>query len=135
MLSQDRAKAVVEIVERELLTPVGLRTLSPSDPRYRPRYEGDQLSRDSAYHQGTVWPWLLAPFVTAYVRVHGGTVEARERAHQLLRGLESRMFEAGIGQISEIYDGGAPHLPRGCFAQAWSVAETLRALCEGVYQM
>jgi predicted glycogen debranching enzyme len=135
MLSQDRARAVVEIVERELLTPVGLRTLSPSDPRYRPRYEGDQTSRDSAYHQGTVWPWLLGPFVTAYVRVNGGTAEARERAHEMLRGVEEYLREVGLGQISEICDGDAPHLTRGCFAQAWSVAEILRALCEDVYQI
>jgi predicted glycogen debranching enzyme len=134
MLSQDRGRAVVEIVERELLTPVGLRTLSPSDSRYRPRYEGDQTSRDSAYHQGTVWPWLLGTFVTAYVRVNGGTAEARKRAHQMLRGVEEHLSEAGLGQISEIFDGDAPHSPRGCFAQAWSVAEILRALCEEVYQ-
>jgi predicted glycogen debranching enzyme len=135
MLSTGRARAVVEIVERELLTPVGLRTLSPLDSRYRPRYEGDQYSRDSAYHQGTVWPWLLGSFITAYVRVNGGTPAAREHAHGLLRGLESRLGEAGLGQISEIFDADAPHLPRGCFAQAWSVAEILRALCEDVYQI
>jgi predicted glycogen debranching enzyme len=135
MLSTGRARAVVEIVERELLTPVGLRTLSPLDSRYRPRYEGDQYSRDSAYHQGTVWPWLLGSFITAYVRVNGGTPAAREHAHGLLRGLESRLGKAGLGQISEIFDADAPHLPRGCFAQAWSVAEILRALCEDVYQI
>jgi predicted glycogen debranching enzyme len=135
MLSAERARAVVEIVERELLTPVGLRTLNPLDSRYRPRYEGDQYSRDAAYHQGTVWPWLLGPFITAYVRVNGGTSAAREHAHGLLRGLEARLTEAGLGQISEIFDADAPHLPRGCFAQAWSVAEILRALCEDVYQI
>ena len=135
MLSRERARAVVETVERELLTPVGLRTLAPSDSRYRPRYEGDQYSRDSAYHQGTVWPWLLGPFITAYVRVNGGTAAAREHAHGLLRGLEAHLSEAGLGQISEIFDADAPHLPRGCFAQAWSVAEVLRALCEDVYKV
>jgi glycogen debranching enzyme len=135
MLSSERAHAVVETVERELLTPVGLRTLAPSDVRYRPRYEGDQYSRDSAYHQGTVWPWLLGPFITAYVRVNGGTSSAREHAHGLLRGLEEHLREAGLGQISEIFDADEPHLPRGCFAQAWSVAEILRALCEDVYQV
>jgi len=135
MLSRDCGQAVVEIVERELLTPVGLRTLSPSDPRYRPRYEGDQTGRDSAYHQGTVWPWLLGPFVTAYVRVNGGTEEARERAHEMLRGVEEHLREAGLGQISEIFDGDAPHSSRGCFAQAWSVAEILRVLCEDIYQI
>jgi predicted glycogen debranching enzyme len=135
MLSRERARSMLEIVERELLTPVGLRTLAPSDSRYRPRYEGDQYSRDSAYHQGTVWPWLLGPFITAYVRVNGGTAAAREHARGLLRGLEAHLSEAGVGQISEIFDADAPHLPRGCFAQAWSVAEVLRALCEDVYQV
>jgi predicted glycogen debranching enzyme len=135
MLPKDRALAVVTTVERELLTPVGLRTLAPSDPHYRPRYEGDQSSRDSAYHQGTVWPWLLGPFITAYRRVNDGTVPAREHAHGWLRELEAHLNQAGLGQISEIFDGDAPHLPRGCFAQAWSVAEVLRALCEDVYQI
>jgi glycogen debranching enzyme len=134
MLPAERARAVVETVERELLTPVGLRTLSRSHRDYRPVYEGNQYSRDSAYHQGTVWPWLLGPFVTAYVRVNRGTEAARRRAHELLSGLETHLQEAGLGQISEIFDAEAPHRPRGCFAQAWSVAEILRALCEDVYQ-
>jgi predicted glycogen debranching enzyme len=134
MLSPERARAVVETVERELLTPVGLRTLSPGDPRYRSTYEGNQYSRDSAYHQGTVWPWLLGAFVSAYVRVNGGTAQSRARAHELLRGIEQHLTEAGLGQISEIFDADPPHHPRGCFAQAWSVAEILRALCEDVYQ-
>jgi predicted glycogen debranching enzyme len=135
MLAKDKAHAVVEAVEHDLLTPVGLRTLAPSDPRYRPHYEGDQLSRDSAYHQGTVWPWLLGPFITAYIKVNDGSAAAREHARSLLRGLETHLIEAGLGQISEIFDGDAPHLPRGCFAQAWSVAEILRALCEDIYQL
>lgn len=134
MLAPHRARAVVETVDRELLTPVGLRTLSPSDQRYRSTYEGVQYSRDSAYHQGTVWPWLLGPFISAYVRVNGGTAQSRARAHQLLRGIEQHLSEAGLGQISEIFDAGPPHRPRGCFAQAWSVAEVLRALCADVYQ-
>jgi predicted glycogen debranching enzyme len=134
MLSEERARAVVEKVEKELLTPVGLRTLNRSDGRYRATYEGNQYSRDSAYHQGTVWPWLLGPFVSAYVRVNGGTAQARARAHDFLRGIEEHLSEAGLGQISEIFDGDVPHHPRGCFAQAWSVAEVLRALCEDVYQ-
>ena len=125
MLSPERARAVVETVEKELLTPVGLRTLNPSDPRYRATYEGNQYSRDSAYHQGTVWPWLLGPFVSAYVRVNGGTAQSRARAHDFLRGIEEHLNEAGLGQISEIFDGDVPHHPRGCFAQAWSVAEDL----------
>jgi predicted glycogen debranching enzyme len=143
MLPKDRALAVVKVVERDLLTPVGLRTLAPSDPHYHACYEGDPYSRDSAYHQGTVWPWLLGPFVAAYVRVNDGTPAAREHARDLLRGLEAHLSAAGLGQISEIFDGDAdgvadadaPHLPRGCFAQAWSVAEIMRALCEDVYQI
>lgn len=135
MLAVDRARAVVQTVERELLTPFGLRTLSRADTGYRGRYEGDQYSRDSAYHQGTVWPWLLGPFVSAYVRVNGGAAQSRARAHDLLGRMESHLSEAGLGQISEIFDGDAPHHPRGCFAQAWSAAEVLRALCEDVYQI
>jgi predicted glycogen debranching enzyme len=134
MLPTDRARAVVETVERELLTPVGLRTLNQADPRYRASYTGNQYSRDSAYHQGTAWPWLLGPFISAYVRVNGGREESRLRARDLLRGIERHLTEAGLGQISEIFDGDTPHHPRGCFAQAWSVAEILRALCEDIYQ-
>jgi len=135
MLSPERARAVVQTVERELLTPVGLRSLSPSDPCYLGRYEGDQYRRDSAYHQGTVWPWLLGPFVTAYVRVNGGTPQARERALDLLRPLGEHLVGAGVGQIAEIFEGDSPHRPRGCFAQAWSVAEVLRAFCEDICQL
>jgi glycogen debranching enzyme len=124
----------VATVERELLTPVGLRTLNQANPGYRASYTGNQYSRDSAYHQGTVWPWLLGPFISAYVRVNGGTAESRLRARKLLSGIEQHLTEAGQGQISEIFDGDAPHHPRGCFAQAWSVAEILRALCEDIYQ-
>jgi predicted glycogen debranching enzyme len=135
MLSPDRGRAVVETVERELLTPVGLRTLSRSDSRYHATYEGNQYSRDSAYHQGTVWPWLLGPFISAYVKVNGGTAQSRARGHELLRGVETQLTEGGLGQIPEIFDADPPHQARGCFAQAWSVAETLRALCEDVYQI
>src|ERR1051326_2393862 len=135
MLSAERARAVVDSVKRELLTPVGLRTLSPVDPRYRGTYEGDPRSRDSAYHQGTVWPWLLGPFVSAYVKVNGGSEQARSRANELLHGIESHLTEAGLGQISEVFDGDAPRRPGGCFAQAWSVAEILRALWEDVYEL
>jgi predicted glycogen debranching enzyme len=135
MLPLERSRAVVHTVQRELLTPVGLRTLSPTDPQYRARYEGDQRSRDSAYHQGTVWPWLLGPFISAYVRVNGGTAQSRKQGRDLLRGTEQHLTEAGLGQISEIFDADAPHCPRGCFAQAWSVAEVLRALCEDIYQV
>jgi predicted glycogen debranching enzyme len=131
LLSNDQARRVIDVVEWELLTPFGLRTLSPRDPRYRGRYEGDPRARDGAYHQGTVWPWLLGPFLSAYVKVHGSTAEARRRADQFLDPLRAHLWEAGLGQISEVFDGDAPHRPGGCFAQAWSVAEVLRTYIEG----
>jgi predicted glycogen debranching enzyme len=130
LLSNDQALRVIEVVEWELLTPFGLRTLSPRDPNYRGRYEGDPVSRDGAYHQGTVWPWLLGPFLSAYVKVHGGTEEARRRADHFLDPLRDHLLHAGLGQISEVFDGDAPHRPGGCFAQAWSVAEILRTYTE-----
>jgi predicted glycogen debranching enzyme len=135
MLAPDRAKSVVQVVERELLTPLGLRSLAAGDPQYRAHYEGDVLSRDSAYHQGTVWPWLLGPFVTAFVKVNGGTKAARDRALKMLAPLQQHLSEAGLGQISEVADAEPPHRPGGCFAQAWSVAEVLRCLCEDIYQV
>jgi predicted glycogen debranching enzyme len=122
-----RARRVVDEVERRLWTPLGLRTLAPGSPGYQPRYEGDVPSRDGAYHQGTVWPWLLGPFVEAWVRVRGGgagvQAEARRR---FLTPLMSHLTQAGVGHISEIADAEAPHEPRGCPFQAWSVAEALR---------
>ena len=132
MLDAPAALAVVEAVERELLTPYGLRTLSPRDSRYRARFDGDMASRDAAYHQGTVWPWLIGPFLTARVKVHGNSAEARAAAGELLRPLQRHLSEAGLGQIAEVFDGDAPHRPGGCIAQAWSVAEVLRARIEVV---
>jgi predicted glycogen debranching enzyme len=133
MLSPEKAKRVVEVVERNLLTPYGLRSLAPHDPQYRGRYEGDRWRRDGAYHQGTVWAWLLGPFITAYVKVHGSTKDAREKAAQWLPAFRAHVREAGLGHISEIFDGDPPHRPRGCIAQAWSAAELLRAVVEDVY--
>ena len=130
MLSAEHARQIVNVVERELLTPYGLRTLSPHDPRYRPRYEGDVRSRDSAYHQGTVWPWLMGPFITAYFKVNGRTEEVRQRVQQWLHPFHDHLNIAGLGQISEIFDGDPPHKPRGSIAQAWSVAELLRVAVE-----
>ena len=127
LLSDEQNKSVVEVVQRELLTPVGLRSLSPRDSRYRPYYEGDQWNRDSAYHQGTVWGWLLGPFLSAYLHVHDESDDARAQVQTWLQPMIAHLDEAGLGSISEIFDGAAPHQPRGCFAQAWSVAETLRA--------
>ena len=123
LLDASRARAVVDVCARELLTPVGLRSLSPRDARYAPRYSGDPRSRDGAYHQGTVWSWLLGPFALAHHRVYGNAPHALA----LLEGLAGHLDEACSGTISEIMDGAPPHAPRGCFAQAWSVAETLRA--------
>lgn len=127
MLSREKAERVLRVVRRELLTPYGLRTLSPGDPRYRGRYEGDQLARDSSYHQGTVWPWLLGPFIAAWFHVYGRGDESRRQVRQWLEPLQEHLEVAGLGQISEIFDGDEPHQPRGCIAQAWSVAELLRA--------
>ncbi len=126
----ERARSVVEAIQRDLLTPYGLRTLSPHDPRYRGRYRGDQCERDGAYHQGTVWPWLLGPFITGYVRTAEDKGAARARARGWLGAFEEHMHDAGLGQVSEIFDGEEPHQPRGCIAQAWSVAELLRAAVE-----
>ena len=123
-----RARAVVATVERELLTPYGLRSLSRSDPQYRPRYEGDVWSHDTAYHQGTVWAWLMGGFITAYLRMNERSPASIERAHEMLTGLRAHLSEAGAGHVSEVFDGDPPHAPRGCIAQAWSIAELLR--CE-----
>jgi predicted glycogen debranching enzyme len=130
LLPRDRAQQILRLVEEQLLTPVGLRTLSPQDPRYRARYEGGVVERDGAYHQGTVWPFLLGPFVTAWMKVFGQSAATRNRARSFLAGLEAHLHEACLGQVSEIFDAEAPHQPRGCYAQAWSVAEPLRALIE-----
>jgi len=130
LLKRRKAKMVLAVVQDRLLTPYGLRTLSPDDSRYWGRYEGGPLERDSAYHQGTVWPWLVGPFVTAYVRVKG-----RGEADGFLRPLLDYMEGPGSGMIPEIFDGDPPHHPRGCIAQAWSTAEVLRAYYEDVLEM
>ena len=126
----ERARRVVAAVARDLLTPYGLRTLSPRDARYRGRYEGDQWERDGAYHQGTVWPWLLGPFITAFIRVAEDREAARREARGWVAGFREHLREAGLGQVSEVFDGDPPHRARGCIAQAWSVAEILRAAVE-----
>jgi len=132
MLPRDRSRSVVEKVEEHLLTPFGLRTLAPSDPQYRGHYTGGPKERDGAYHQGTIWSWLLGPFITAYIKVNGGSEEARRRAQAWLSPLESHLAEAGLGHVSEIFEGDTPHRPCGCIAQAWSVAEILRVYFEEV---
>jgi predicted glycogen debranching enzyme len=133
LVTDDRARAILTVVEHELLTPYGLRTLSPLDPKYHGRYDGDMRTRDSAYHQGTVWPWLLGPFFSAYVKVHGHNETVSRRLLAWLEPLKQHLGQAGLGQLSEVFDGDPPHRPGGSFAQAWSVAETLRTLCEDVY--
>jgi len=122
LVDGDIARAVVAQVETELLTPLGLRTLAPSDPAYKALYAGGVLERDGAYHQGTVWPWLIGPFVEAWVRVHGAA-GARER---FLAPLYAHLDHYGLDHISEVADGDAPHAPGGTPFQAWSLAELLR---------
>jgi glycogen debranching enzyme len=114
----------MEVVRARLLTPVGLRSLAPGHPDYKARYYGDLRSRDAAYHQGTVWSWLIGPFVDAWLKVHP---EARAEARGFLEGLRPHLDEACVGSVSEIFDADDPFTPRGCVAQAWSVAEMLRA--------
>ncbi len=119
--------AVVRVVREKLLTRCGLRTLSPSDPAYHGRYEGNPAERDGAYHQGTVWPWLLGAFGEASLRVADDREREKENIRQYLRMfLRQHLVEAGIGSVSEVFDGDAPHRPGGCIAQAWSVAELIR---------
>jgi predicted glycogen debranching enzyme len=124
ILNATKWPAVVERVSTELLTPFGLRTLSRDHPDYKPTYDGDLRARDAAYHQGTVWPWLLGHFVDAWLRVYPDRVD---QAKTLLKPLEEHLGEAGVGSISEIFDAEPPYYPRGCTSQAWSVAEALRA--------
>jgi predicted glycogen debranching enzyme len=135
MLNAEQASRVVDTVERHLLTPFGLRTLSPSDPQYHGRYEGDQRSRDAAYHQGTVWPWLMGPFLKAYIETRGGSAESRAQASAWLAGLAEYIGNQGVGQLPEIFSGDTPHQPAGCIAQAWTVAELLRVCMEDVYRL
>lgn len=127
LLDDGRAKRVVAVVEERLLTPLGLRSLAPGEPDYKPHYEGGVTQRDGSYHQGTVWPWLIGPFVEAWVRVHGNTAAARREARErFLTPLLGHLEEAGHGHVSEIADAEPSHTPRGCPFQAWSVGEALR---------
>jgi predicted glycogen debranching enzyme len=124
VLERSRWQPVLQVVHDRLLTPVGLRSLAPGHPDYKERYYGDLRSRDAAYHQGTVWAWLIGPFVDAWLRVHP---HDRAGARRFLRGFEDHLGEACIGSVSEIFDAVPPYTPRGCIAQAWSVAEVLRS--------
>jgi len=123
ILDETRWRGLLDCVQAKLLTPYGLRTLSPDHPDYKRNYHGDLRTRDAAYHQGTVWPWLIGPFIDAWLRVHGDRKQARE----MLSAFPAHLREAGVGSISEVFDAEPPYLPRGCIAQAWSVAEVLRA--------
>jgi predicted glycogen debranching enzyme len=125
VLAEAHWSAVLETVARELLTPVGLRSLSPRHPDYKPTYHGDLLTRDAAYHQGTVWSWLIGPYVDALLRVHPGDVSSARRA---LDGLIAHLGENCIGYVGEVFDAEPPYSPGGCVAQAWGVAEVLRCL-------
>ena len=124
VLDHSRWQPVLEVVRERLLTPVGLRSLSPEHPDYKPQYHGDLRARDAAYHQGTVWAWLIGPFIDAWIKLHP---ERRNEARSFLAGFAPHLDEACIGTISEIFDAEAPFTPRGCVAQAWSVAEVVRA--------
>ena len=125
VLDETRWRRVVDVVATELLTPVGLRSLSREHPDYKRTYEGDLRTRDAAYHQGTVWSWLIGPFIDAYLKAYPAN---RAAARAMLEGLERHLEDAGIGSVSEIFDAEEPYEPRGCIAQAWGVAELLR--CE-----
>jgi predicted glycogen debranching enzyme len=125
VLDPEYWETVVTAVQAKLLTPVGLRSLAPGSPDYKPRYFGDLRARDAAYHQGTVWAWLIGPFIDAWLKVHP---DNRAAARHFLDGFEPHLAEGGIGSISEVFDAEPPFTPRGCIAQAWSVAEVLRCL-------
>ncbi len=132
ILSPDKEKAIVDRVEKDLLTPFGLKTLSSDDPIYKGQYHGDAVTRDTAYHNGTAWPWLLGAYVKAYRKVHNYSKDSREAMRVLIEGFDTHLETAGLGTISEVFNGDYPHAPGGCIAQAWSVAEILRAYVEDV---
>jgi predicted glycogen debranching enzyme len=124
VLHHDRWESVMRVVCERLVTPVGLRSLAPGDPEFKARYFGDLRARDAAYHQGTVWAWLVGPFVDAWLKVHPDDMAT---AHRALEGFAAHIDEACVGSISEVFDATPPFTPRGCIAQAWSIAEVLRA--------
>lgn len=132
VLDGEKAKKVLNKVLDELYTAFGLRSLSPNDKDYRGIYIGDQLKRDSSYHEGTVWGWLIGPFITAYLRVNNHSEESKRLCRKIMEPFSAHLRDAGIGLVSEIFDGNDPNNPRGCYAQAWSVAEVLRVYIEDV---
>jgi predicted glycogen debranching enzyme len=123
VLDRERWRDVLDVVERRLVTPVGLRSLDPGHADYKSAYDGDLRTRDGAYHQGTVWAWLIGPFIDAWIKAHP---EKPHAARRYLTGFGHHFDEACVGSISEIFDASSPYAPRGCVAQAWSVAEVLR---------
>lgn len=125
VLEPHKWEQVISVVEEKLLTPFGIRTLSQEHPDYKQNYFGDLRARDAAYHQGTVWAWLIGPFIDSWMKLYPDQLQ---KAREFLNGFESHLSEAGVGTISEIFDAQAPFLPRGCIAQAWSVAEVLRCI-------
>jgi predicted glycogen debranching enzyme len=129
LITGDLARSVTALVETRLATPLGLRTLDPADPRYVGQYVGGVPERDGAYHQGTAWPWLMGAFVEAWIRVHGDSARIRRQARdRFLAPLLAHLEVAGLGHVSEICDGDAPHTPRGCPFQAWSLGELIRLM-------
>jgi len=127
-LSNQQQKSVVNTVQNQLLTPYGLRTLNVQDSQYKGVYTGPQAQRDAAYHQGTVWAYLIGPFVESYLKVNGFSRKSKKKTAKFIQPLLQHLTkDRCLGSISEIFDGDAPHKPRGCIAQAWSVAELIRA--------
>jgi glycogen debranching enzyme len=127
IVDRGRAARIVSALEDHLVTPMGLRSLARGEPGYASRYEGDASRRDVVYHQGTVWPWLLGPFVEAWVRVRGNTSAACAEAHRsFIEPVRAHLATAGVGHVSEIADAEPPFTPRGCPFQAWSLGELLR---------
>jgi len=137
MLDNAKNEKIVDVVHHELLTPYGLRSLTRNDQKYIGAYDGDRRSRDKAYHNGTVWPWLLGSFTKAFLKTKGYTEHRRRYVLKnfLTPLFTNQVFEAGLGNLSEIFDGESPHTPKGCIAQAWSVAEPFRAYVEDIMQV
>ncbi|MGE4283621.1 MAG: amylo-alpha-1,6-glucosidase [Clostridia bacterium] len=135
VLKGDKARSVVKTVYQQLYATYGLRSLSASEREYRGVYAGDSFARDGAYHQGTVWSWLIGPFVTAYRKVYGDSDESTSMCLRFIKPFQDHLGDACIGSVSEIFDGDAPDIPRGCFAQAWGVAEILRVYAEDILRI
>ncbi|HOV80563.1 MAG TPA: amylo-alpha-1,6-glucosidase [Bacillota bacterium] len=135
MVTREQGLRMVQKVWRELYVTYGIRSLSPWDRNYRGVYAGDRFHRDGAYHQGTAWSWLMGPFITAYRWAHGYSPDSRNRAHLFISPFRNQLYDHGVGYISEIFDGDEPAVPRGCIAQAWGVAEVLRAYVEDVLEI